>query len=205
MLSLARPLTAKESGLAVQIDRTIRTKLPAALPNPLVASWDDGQRLVLSRGEPWVVGPLEIDPYRSSTGGYPFPPEVADKLRRISDSGARFHRIAIAHEVDPTGSVAPLMPKLTAQGLPVSLSDTQKMLGRTPAAAQPKALAAAMDKAIRRTLTVAKRTAAATTGALAAGVSGAMLDPIVFGVVGLGGPPKAGQPAIFYPLAAWVW
>lgn len=204
MLTLVRPLTAKESDLAVRIDRTMRAKLPAALPNPLVASWDEGQRLVLSRGEPWVVGPLEIDPYRSSTGGYPFPPEVAEKLRRISDSGARFHRIAIAHEVDP-GQVAPLLPKLTGQGLPVGPADTKRMLGRTPAAAEPKALAAAMDKAIRRTLTVAKRTAAATAGALAAGVGGAMLDPIVFGVVGLDGPPKAGQPAIFYPLAAWVW
>jgi hypothetical protein len=173
-----------------------------------VASWDERQRLVLSRGEPWVVGPLEIDPYRSRTGGYPFPSEVADKLRRISDGGARFHRIAIAHEVDPAGPVAPLMPKLTGQGLPISPTDTQKILGRAPAAVKPKALATAMDKTIRRTLTVAKRTAAvsaAAAGAVAAGLGSAMLDPIVVGVVGLDGPPKAGDPAIFYPLVAWVW
>lgn len=57
------------------------------------------------------MGPLEVDPYLTKEGGYPFPDGVARQLRRIWDGGAQFHRIAIAHEVDAQGPAAQLLPK----------------------------------------------------------------------------------------------
>lgn len=203
MLTLTQPLTQKDAAIAVRIDQTMRAKLPK-LPNPLVASWDEGQRLVVSRGEPWIVGPLEIDPYLTKAGGYPFPTAVTEQLQRISLGGARFHRIAIAHEVDPHGPVTALLPKLTRHGLPITPKDTKSFLGKPPAAEKPKDLVATFDKALKKAIGAAK-TGATAAGAAAAGIGDALLDPIVFGVVGVHGAPKTGDPAIYYPLAAWIW
>ncbi|ABM16748.1 hypothetical protein [Mycolicibacterium vanbaalenii] len=200
MLTLNAPLIEKEAAAAVSIDRTMRAKLPD-LPNPIVASWDERQRLVIDRGDPWIVGPLEIDPYLTKTGGYPFPLPVADQLQRIADGGARFHRIAIAHEVDPTGPVKSLLPKVTRTGLAITPKEARGCLGQIPAAAKPKELAASMDKAIKKVFTTAGRVAAGAAEVLSA----PMLDPIVFGVVAVHGRPATGRPAIYYPLAAWKW
>ena len=115
MLTLVKPLQETEVAKAISIDQAMRAKLPA-LPNPIVASWDERHRLMMSRGELWIIGPLELDPYLNKSGGYPFPDGVTDQLRRISQGGARFHRIAIAHEVDPKGSVSTLLPKLRSAG-----------------------------------------------------------------------------------------
>jgi hypothetical protein len=200
MLTLVKPLQRDEAAMALDIDRTMRAKLPE-LPNPLIATWDERQRLVLSRGEPWIVGPLEIDPYLTKAGGYPFPDGVAARLHRISQDGARFHRIAIAHEADPKGRVAELLPAVGSHGLPVSQKQVRDYLGKTPAAQKPRALAESMDNALRKT---AKGLGVAA-GAVGTALAAPMLDPIVFGVIGVSGQPASGAPAIFYPLAAWVW
>lgn len=200
MLTLAKPLQKREAALAISIDRTMRSKLPA-LPNPIVASWDEGHRLVISQDEPWIVGPLEQDPYLTKGGGYPFPDGIATRLQSIAQGGARFHRIAIAHEVDPKGAVAALLPKLTKRGLPMTPKEVRACLGKAPAAEQPKALAASMDNVIRKTVGGLAAAASTVGSALAA----PMLDPIVFGVIGVTGQPVTGRPAIYYPLAAWVW
>jgi hypothetical protein len=199
MLTLTRPLRQKHAAMAIAIDQTMRAKLPV-LPNPLVASWDERQRLVIDRSEPWIIGPLEIDPYLTKAGGYPFPARVADQLQRISAGGARFHRIAIAHEVDRNEAVAALLPKMTPAGLPITPQEAKACLGRLPSAQKPKQLAAAMDKAVKNVIGCA---VGATTAVLAAPAM--MLDPIVFGVIGIGGQPRTGEPAVYYPLAAWKW
>jgi hypothetical protein len=200
MLTLAKPLQETEDAKAISIDQAMRAKLPA-LPNPIVASWDERHRLVMSRGEPWIVGPLELDPYLNKSGGYPFPEGVATQLRRISQGGARFHRIAIAHKVDPKGSVSTLLSKVGRRGLPVTTKEAQAFLGKAPAAEKPKDLAASMDTAIRKTM----GGLAGAAGAVGSVLAAPMLDPIVFGVIGVAGPPMPDQPAIYYPLAAWVW
>lgn len=200
MLTSVKPLQRSEAVQALSIDATMRDKLPA-LPNPIVAAWDERHRLVMSKGEPWIVGPLEIDPYLTKDGGYPVPEGVVGQLRRISDGGARFHRIAIAHEVDGTGPAAYLLPKLTERGLPLTAKEAQAFLGQAPAAERPKALAASMDKAIRRTVRGLSKAASAAGAVLTA----PLLDPIVFGVIGVTGQPRTDQPALYYPLAAWVW
>lgn len=200
MLTLSRPLRPEEATIAVSIDQTMRAKLPS-LPHPIVASWDEGHRLVISRGEPWIVGPLETDPYVTKEGGYPFPVGVAAQLQRIAANGARFHRIAIAHEVDPKGSVGPFLAKVTPRGIPLSHKTVRDCLGEAPAAEKPKNLAGSMDKVIRKTVGGIAGVATAV-GSLAATP---MLDPIVFGVIGVTGAPVPDGPAIYYPLAAWVW
>jgi hypothetical protein len=200
MLTLSKPLQKSDAALALSIDATMREKLPA-LPNPIVAAWDERHRLVLSKGEPWIVGPLEIDPYLTKEGGYPFPADVADQLRRISDGGARFHRIAIAHEVDATGPAAGSLPTPTAAGVPLTAKETRALLGKAPAAEHPKALAASMDKAIKKAMRGLSNAASAAGAVLSA----PLLDPIVFGVIGVSGQPGSGRPALYYPLAAWVW
>lgn len=200
MLTLAKPLQRSEAALALSIDAAMRDKLPA-LPNPIVAAWDERHRLLVSKGEPWIVGPLEIDPYLTKEGGYPFPEGVVAQLRQISDGGARFHRIAIAHEVDVKGPAVNLLPKLTERGMPLTATEAQACLGKAPAAERPKALAASMDKAIRKTV----RGLANAASAAGAVLTAPLLDPIVFGVIGVTGQPSTDQPALYYPLAAWVW
>jgi hypothetical protein len=200
MLKLTKPLQEKDAAAALSIDRQMRGKLPK-LPNPIVASWDERHRLVIDRGEPWIVGPLEIDPYLTKTGGYPFPKDVGAQLERISMAGARFHRIVIAHEVDRTGPVVAVLPKVPRAGLAISAKDAKVYLGRTPSPEKPKDMAASFDKAIRKVV----RAGAAGAAVVGAMLTAPMLDPIVFGVVGVHGQPRNGEPAICYPLAAWRW
>lgn len=208
MLTLAKPLAAKHAALAAEIDKTMRAKLPA-LPNPLVASWEEQPRLVLDRGMPWMVTPLENDPYRTGGGGYPFPAQVSAQLERISAGGARFHRIAIAHELDPNGPVAEMIKQIPPAGLVITAKTATECLGKTPAPHKTQHLASTMDKAANTLIRAAKFSATAALAApvAAAGLlaGGAGLDPIVFGVIGIDGQPRNGQPAIYYPLAAWTW
>lgn len=205
MLTLVAPLQKDQCAMAIEIDKTMRAKLPA-LPNPIVASWQEALRLVIDRGQPWIIGPLDNDPYLTKAGGYPLPAEVAEQLHAISARGARFHRIAIAHEVNPNGAVAGLLPKARHGGLALTPQQAKACLGPAPAAEKSKQLAAAMDKSIRKMLRAAAKGSAAVGAALAAPIlAPMMLDPIVFGVVGMGGTPMIDRPAIYYPLAAWKW
>ncbi len=206
MLTLAKPLAAEHAAAALDIDKTMRAKLPA-LPNPLVASWEEQPRLVIDRGLPWMVTPLESDPYRTGGGGYPFPAQVSAQLERISAGGARFHRIAIAHELDPAGSVAKLISEIPPAGLVITSKTATECLGKTPEPHKPQQLASAMDKAARTLMRAAKvgATAVLAVPVAAAGLLGGGLDPIVFGVIGIDGQPSKGEPAIYYPLAAWTW
>jgi len=208
MLTLAKPLAAKHAAAAVEIDKTMRAKLPS-LPNPLVASWKDQPRLVLDRGMPWMVTPLENDPYRTGGGGYPFPAEVSAQLERVSAGGARFHRIAIAHELDPYGPVAEMIKEIPPAGLVITSKTATECLGATPTPRKPQQVASAMDKGAGMLVRAVKFSAAAAVAApvAVAGVlaSGLDLDPIVFGVIGIDGQPRGGEPAVYYPLAAWKW
>jgi hypothetical protein len=207
MLTLIKPLPATHAAAALTIDKQMRAKLPA-LPNPLVATWTEQPRLVLDRGMPWLVTPLESDPYTTG-GGYPFPSEVATQLQRISAAGARFHRIAIAHELDPHGPVEDMLDTILPAGLIVDGKTAGACLGETPAPEQTKNLAGVLDKAVKTTLRIATATATAAVAApaaIAGGLLGATgLDPIVFGVIGIDNHPRTGEPAIYYPLAAWRW
>lgn len=208
MLTLAKPLAAKHAAAALDIDKTMRAKLPA-LPNPLVASWEEQPRLVLDRGMPWMVTPLESDPYRTGGGGYPFPAQVSAQLERVSLGGARFHRIAIAHELDPSGPVAKLISEIPPAGLVITSKTATECLGATPTPQKPRHLASTMDKAAKTLIRAAKLSAtaalAAPVAAAGALAGGLYLDPIVFGVIGIDGKPRTGEPAIYYPLAAWTW
>lgn len=101
---------------------------PPTLPNAIVAAWDEAARVAMSTGEPWIV--LEIDTYLTAEHGYPFPDAVTRRLQRIYDGGSRFHRIAIAHEVDATGHAAKLLTKPTDHGVPLTATEPQSCLGK---------------------------------------------------------------------------
>lgn len=195
-LMLQTPMTQKQTKFALDVDNSLRTLVPSLRPAQ-IATWSERQRLFMERKRPWIITPFELDPYITKDGGYPFPAEVQRVLTRIHKTGAQFDRIAIAHEVDPKGFAAPLLAKVPCGGVDITPSATSKILGSLPAQKKTDELAAKIDKAVTGTL----KTPAHAVGALGS----TLLDPIVFGIKGIFGPPAQGEPVLFYPLAAWDW
>jgi hypothetical protein len=207
MKNLTCPINERERAQVVRIDNELRDRVPA-LRAPFVAPWEEQQRLVVDRGQPWLFGPLEVDPYRRRDGGYPMPAPVDATLRSIAAAGAAFHRIAIAHELASERVGVTYLEELPAGGVLVPAAEARRMLGPAPAAEESVASARRLDEALRRTGRAVRRVGegvATVAAGTAAVVLAPLADPIVFGVVGLHGLPLPGQPALHYPLAAWLW
>jgi hypothetical protein len=164
----------------------------AALAQPIVMTWSEAPRVALDRGAPWLFGPAECDPLRDHRGRLPVPRPVRARLRELADVGLPFQRVALAHELDATGPVQELLPRLR-QGV-VECSDATARLLVGPPPPHP---------AVRR----AARVLDAVVGGLGGGAvraADAVLDPTVFGVVGRR-PPRPGDTTLWFPLIAWRW
>ncbi|WP_286928874.1 MULTISPECIES: hypothetical protein [Aeromicrobium] len=218
--------------LAVSRDAALRRRAPE-LPDYRVAPWSPEPLLVLDKQSPWIVMPYDKDPLRARDGGYPFPRDVKRRLQDFATRGVDFDSLAIAHELDPKGAVAPLLEKIPPTGLVCDASTTATLVGETPATGASKRMATTLNRAgdaiaesgpkVLLGLALAPVAIVAAPLALAAAaVEG--IDPIVFGVLHVdpagslgtarptrlqarraGACPSSPQASLWYPLAAWKW
>ena len=111
LLSQSHPEVLTRSEL-IELSVQIKDKWPS-LPHPLLLEWTETPLVSLDRsGVPWVIGPAERDPLRSSRGRTVVPRRQRVRLKRMADLGVPFQRLAIAHELDPGGPVQRLLPAL---------------------------------------------------------------------------------------------
>lgn len=205
LLTIDGPLTVKQQHAAIHADSVVRKCAPH-LANASLAPWSETPRLVQDRKGRWVILPIDIDPYRTKAGGYPFPSEVAKELSALAKTGVAFDRLAVAHELAPGEQSAKLLAETGASCAAISVKDARELIGKLPAPAALKERASGFDNGVRRSLAaLTKGAAIAGAAALAPVALMGDLDPIVFGVVGLEGSPRPGEPALFYALAAWEW
>jgi len=160
------------------------------------ADWHDDPVIALDGAVPYLVAPAARDPHRRPDGRRPIPNAQLTELRRMERTGIRFDEIAIAHELDADGAVSSLLPMLSRG--PVTCSDEVARLVVGPAPEHP-----GVSRAVRALDLVAGGVSA--VGSAARARLEARLDPIVFGVVGVGEAPRDGAPAIWFPLVAWRW
>jgi hypothetical protein len=162
------------------------TTLAPPPARPIVRVWTSVPLLSLDRDVPWVVGPLES--FTGPDGRTVVPRTEISRLRRVA---GEFDALAIAHELDPAGPVAGLLPELSDGPRHCTNDVARALVGPPP-----------VHPAVRR---AARLLEIATSGsaALARAVD-VLLDPIVFGV--LGDPELVdGREALWVPLVAWRW
>jgi hypothetical protein len=161
-----------------------------ALPRPVVHVWSDENVLVLDRaGDPWVVGPITRDPLACG-GRTVIPRGPRRRLAAVSD--VPFQHVAIAHQLDPDGPVAGLLPMLRGGSRTCTDEVARAVAGTVPPGPGTTRVLRAVDGLVRG----GRRATAAGADVL--------LDPLVFGILGPT-TPAHGQPCLWYPLAAWVW
>ncbi|MEQ7845771.1 hypothetical protein [Nocardioides kribbensis] len=186
--------------VAATRDAALRKRAPG-LPAYQVAPWNPDPLLVADKGVPWIVMPYDKDPLRTRNGGYPFPPKVKGELAALAQTGVDFDTLAIAHELDPKGAVAPLLSKIPPTGLVCDDAATKALVGQTPATEGSKRMAATLNRAGDAVAESAPKVllglalapvaiVAAPLALLAAAADG--IDPIVFGVLHV---DPSGQPA----------
>ena len=152
---------------------------------PRTFTWSEQPVVVLDKGAPWLYGPVERDPLMTARGHVVLPRREIKRLRALAALEVPFQRLAVAHELDPDGPAADIVPLLDAD--PRTCTDA---LARTLVGPQP------VHPWVRRAVQV--------FDAAARQAPEKVLDPILFGVVGA--PDLAhGRPAHFYPLVAWRW
>lgn len=188
-------LTAKPDALwserAASRDAALRKRVPD-LPDYQMAPWTPEPLLVMDAGAPWIVMPYDKDPLRTADGGYPFPREVKQHLERLAASGADFDTLAIAHELDPKGAVAPLLAKVPPHGLVCDAPTTKTLVGQTPATEVSKRMAGTLNRAgdaigasapkVLMGMALAPVAVVAAPFMLLAAAAEVM-DPIVFGIL----------------------
>jgi hypothetical protein len=163
-------------------------------PDPLQLEWTEILLVSIDRsGVPWVVGPAEHDPLRSTRGRSVIPHKQRAQLKRIAKLGVPFQRLAIAHELDPEGPVRQLLPALRTQPRACTEEVARVLVGEVPA--HPGATRAMM---------VLDAAVSGATSAVGINAVASVLDPIIFGVI-TPTPPRHGQLCLWYPLAAWRW
>ena len=127
---------------------------------------------------PWWFGPAECDPFATAGAACRCRKPYGPGCRSWPNSGLPFQRVALAHELDPAGPVQELLPSLRRGA--VECSAGRAVAGRAAARRIPGCVAAA-------------RVLDALVGGLGSGafrVVDAVLDPIVFGVVGRRSPAR---------------
>jgi hypothetical protein len=163
------------------------------LPEPLILPWTEEPVIALDRDTPWLYGPIERDPLTTPRGHTIVPRRQIRQLRKVAALGVPFERLAFAHELDPDGPVADLLP-IVRDG-PRACTDD---VARAVVGPQP------VHPAVRRTGRVLDAVVGGAAVAALAGAVVAILDPILFGVVGAP-DVQPGSPALWYPVAAWRW
>lgn len=202
----------KWSARAQDRDAVLRKRAPG-LQGARIAPWREAPLLVLEKEQPWIVMPYDQDPLRTKDGGYPFPKEVKRELVALIQKGVDFDSLAIAHELDPKGTVAPLLHKIPPQGLLCDARSTKALVGEAPAKELTKRMASTLNRAgdavaesapqVLLGLALAPVLVAAAPLALLA-AAGSAMDPIVFGVLHID-HGKEQKLSLWYPLAAWKW
>lgn len=156
-------------------------QLTKDLGSPREWPWSEQPVVVLDRGRPWLYGPVERDPLMTRRGHVALPWQEVRRLRARAAVGPAFQRVAIAHELDPDGPAADLLPALAAGPRTCTDAVARVLVGPQPAHPVVRRAARMLSQAAEK-----------------------VLDPIVFGVVG--SPALVhGRPALWYPLAAWRW
>jgi len=192
VLTLNAPpvLAAQTRPELATVDACLRWRHPD-LPAPLIGPWSEEPLLVPDHGDIWVLTPVERDPM-ARDGRTVLPRLARKRLANLVNRGVDFPRLAIAHQLDPDGPVATLLPVLEHGPRLCTDEVARTVAGPLP----PPAQTARAVRAVERVLRQSERIVAAAADVL--------LDPIVFGVVGTS-EFTHGQTCLWYPLAAWRW
>jgi hypothetical protein len=151
--------------------------------------------VALSRGSPWIYGPVEQNPLRNARGATVLPQRVRARLKKVAAWRVPFQRLAIAHELDRDGPVHHLLPAL--QSGPQTCTDevARALVGELPVHPWLARAVRGMDVAVNGAISAAR-------GAVQ--LAGKVLDPVIFGVLAPA-PPRHGDLCLWYPLTAWRW
>lgn len=166
----------------------VRQRCPD-LAEPLLALWSVDPVIVLDRNRPWVITSVERDPQaRAGRGVLPGPQRR--QLKRLAALELPIQRLAVAHECDPTGAAAELLPQVRTGPRTCTPEVARALVGPVPPHPGVARAARWMDAVVGGT----HRAIAELD----------LLDPIIFGVVAPT-PPAHGQPCLWFPLCAWRW
>jgi hypothetical protein len=193
LLSQSHPPEVPTRSELTELSVQIKYKWPS-LRDPLLLEWTETPLVSLDRsGVPWVIGPAEQDPLRSSRGRTVVPRRQRVRLKRIAELGIPFQRLAIAHELDREGPVKQLLPVLHAGPATCTDEIAHRLVGDVPAHPGVGRAVRVLDAAVR-----------GATSAVPINAFITVLDPIIFGVIA---PiaPRHGEPCLWYPLVAWRW
>lgn len=185
--------TERESTITLAaLEADLRRRWPQ-LPEPLTLPWTEEPVIALDRDTPWLYGPIERDPLTTAQGHTIMPRGQISRLRKVAALGVPFQRLAFAHELDPDGPVADLLP--VVRDGPRTCTDD---VARAVVGPQP------VHPGVRRTGRLLDAMVGRAAIAAVARAVDTILDPILFGVVGT--PDLvSGRPALWYPVAAWRW
>ncbi len=173
-------------------------KAAPQLGDPLLAEWDEKARLMEDRSEPWLLVPADRDPLRTLKGDVVIPDRARADLHAVLAAGVEFDRVAIAHELDPSGPVARMREHFATGPVTCDGAVAKLVVGAVSPPRKTVATANLLDKVVG---------GAALAGSVLVNAlpAGGGLDPIVFGVLGPDGPPANGQICAWFALAAWRW
>jgi hypothetical protein len=163
------------------------------LPPPIVRPWSEQPLLALDRGQPWLLSPARSDPVMGDDGPAVLPRAQRRQLQHVAKTGAHFHAIAVAHELDPSGPAGSLVDLLRERPRTCSAEVARELVGPVPA-----------HPGLVRAVGMLERLGSTDVPGRAARVLDLLLDPIVFGVVAPW-PLTHGVPSVWQPLVAWRW
>ena len=97
--------------MTLAVDLDLGRRFPQ-LQAPRRFAWSEQPVVVLDQGVPWLYGPVERDPLMSARGRVALPRREIKRLRALAALDVPFQRLAIAHELDPDGPAADIVPML---------------------------------------------------------------------------------------------
>jgi hypothetical protein len=190
LLSQSHPSEVVIDRELTELSVQIKQKWPS-LPQPLSLVWTEAPLVSIDRsGVPWILGPAERDPLQGPQGRTVVPRKQRARLKQIAELDVPFHRLAIAHELNPEGPVRDLLPALKTGPLIPTDEVARALVGAVPEHPGVARAIQALDVLV--------------CGAVPNRVWNAVLDPIIFGIVAPT-PPLHGQLCLWYPLATWWW
>jgi hypothetical protein len=174
------------------------TTLVPTLPFPPVLRTFHEEAVITldSRRGTWLLIPAERDPLRTRDGRHVIPAPQRRELEKITGK-MHFDRIVIAHELDPTGPIRELLPQLRFGPHLCTDETARTLVGPLPAHPGLARATRFLDRLLKG--------GTSTMTSLASRAADAVLDPVVFGVVGRPTSPVTGDVALWYPLVSWRW
>jgi hypothetical protein len=190
-LSTLSTLTADADAVLARLELELAEHYPDLMP-PIARRWHEYGVITFDGDSPWWIGPAERDPQRDHRGRLAVPRKARARLRELAASRVPFRRIAIAHELDPSGPVRDLLPELAHGAFACPDGTARTLVGPPPAHPALRRAPGLLDRAVHRASGVVDR------------IADAALDPIVFGVVAPRSP-EPGDATLWVPLVAWRW